>query len=282
LGFGLFARSLPYQDPLSFCRTLRTLPLFTGSGASPNPSGAGWGITGNTLAFGGGGTLPGGVLGGLTNKFIYGGQPEILTLTGLTVGETYVITFYNRSWEAAGARVQSFTASGASTSATSFDENIGAAGQGDLNLLRYTFQAGTDTQAISIAPANPLNTFHNYAFSNEQVFNNSWSAGSDWTTATWGTPGVPNSAGANATFAAQGAPTAINLDASQTVGHVQFDGAPAWTVSTNNASTLTLQADVGGVSVLSAKSGTHTISAPVTFANNIMKSGARTVPRRGW
>ena len=46
-------------------------------------------------------------------------------------------------------------------------------------------------------------------------------------------------------FAAQGAPTAINLDANQTVGHVQFDGANAWTLSTGNASALTLQTALG-------------------------------------
>ncbi len=255
--------------------------LFTGSGGAGNPSGAGWGITGTPTQFNGGGAVPAGAVGGLTNKFIYGGNPELLTLTGLTVGETYVITFYNRSWEAAGGRLQTFTASGASTGTTVFDEDIGATAQGNLNLLRYTFQAGTTTQAISIAPTVAANSFHFYAFSNEQVFNNSWSSGSDWTTGTWGVPGAPNSAGSNATFAAQGAPTVINLDANRTVGHVQFDGANAWTLSTNNASALTLQTDVGGVSVLSAKSGTHTISAPVTFASDVMKSGAGTVVLSG-
>ena len=255
--------------------------LFTGSGGAGNPSGAGWGITGTPTQFNGGGAVPAGAVGSLTSKFIYGGNPELLTLTGLTVGETYVITFYNRSWEAAGGRLQTFTASGASTGTTVFDEDIGATAQGNLNLLRYTFQAGTTTQAISIAPTVPANSFHFYAFSNEQVFNNSWSSGSDWTTGTWGVPGAPNSAGSNATFAAQGAPTAINLDANRTVGHVQFDGANAWTLSTNNASALTLQTDVGGVSVLSTKSGTHTISAPVTFASDVMKSGSGTLVLSG-
>ena len=255
--------------------------LFTGSGGAGNPSGAGWGITGTPTQFNGGGAEPAGAVGSLTSKFIYGGNPELLTLTGLTVGETYVITFYNRSWEAAGGRLQTFTASGASTGTTVFDEDIGATAQGNLNLLRYTFQAGTTTQAISIAPTVPANSFHFYAFSNEQVFNNSWSSGSDWTTGTWGVPGAPNSAGSNATFAAQGAPTAINLDANRTVGHVQFDGANAWTLSTNNASALTLQTDVGGVSVLSTKSGTHTISAPVTFASDVMKSGSGTLVLSG-
>ena len=257
--------------------------LFTGPGAGANPSGTGWAMTGNTTQFNGGGTLPGGTLGSLMNKFIYGGNPEVLTLTGLTMGETYSITFYDRSWEAAGNRVANFTASGASTGVApyAFDGDIGAAAQGSLNLVRYTFQAGTTTQAITIAPVVSGNTFHTYAFSNEQVFNKTWSSGADWTTATWSAAGAPNSAGANASFTSQGAPTAINLNASQTVGHVQFDGANAWTLSTNNASTLTLQGDVGGVSVLSAKTGRHEISAPVTFANDVMKSGTGTLVLSG-
>ncbi|MES2660956.1 MAG: autotransporter-associated beta strand repeat-containing protein [Verrucomicrobiota bacterium] len=254
--------------------------VFTGSGTGANPSGTGWAVTAPTRNAGGG-TFIAGSLGGLTDNFVYGGNPETLTLTGLTVGETYSITCYNRSWDPAGGRVQTFTASGASTGTTVFDQDIGAAGSGNLNLLRYTFQAGTATQAISIAPAVTGSTFHFYGFSNEQVFNKSWSSGTDWTSATWGPTGAPNGVGTNASFPAQGSPTSVNLDASQTVGHVQFDGANAWTLSTGNASALTLQTDVGGVSVLSAKSGVHTISTPVTFASNIMKSGPGTVALSG-
>jgi autotransporter-associated beta strand protein len=244
-----------------------------------NPAGSTYAISGVGNTFGGGGTNPGGVLGSLTNDFIYGGNPGVFTLNNLTAGQTYILTFYDRSWEGAGNRFQTIVAS--SGASTVFDEDVGAAGQGELNLLRYTFTASSTSETLNFVPQASGNTMHMYGFSTEQVFNNAWSSGGDWTTSTWGAPGVPNSAGSNANFAAQGAPTAINLNANQTVGHVQFDGANAWTLSTNNASTLTLQADVGGVSVVSAKTGSHTISAPVTFASNIMKSGAGTVVLSG-
>ncbi len=244
--------------------------LFTGSGAAVAPSGAGWALTGTVNLFGGGGALPGGVLGGLTDKFVYGGIPATMTLTGLTVGQTYVITFYDRSWEGAGNRLEDLTASGASSASTTFDLDTGATGQGNLNLLRYTFQAASATQALTIAPQNPGNTMHLYAFTNEQTFNNSWTSGTDWTTSAW-SGGAPNSVGANASFAAQAAPRTINLDAAQTVGHMQFDGANAWTLS--GANTLTLQTDVGGVSVLSTLAGSHTISTAIALGTDAVKLG---------
>lgn len=234
-----------------------------------NPTGTGFAVSGIPTIFGGGGTNPGGQLGALTNDFIYGGIPGTLALTGLTVGQTYSLAFYNRSWEAAGQRVQTFTAtSGASTV---FDQNAGATAQGDLSVLRYTFTASSTTETVTIAPQNTGNTFHFYGFSTEQVFNNAWTGGADWSTAAWAV-GSPNARGANADFTAQAVPTTLNLDSARTVGHVRFAGANAWTVS--GANTLTLQADVGGVSVLSATSGTHTISAGVDFQNNVLKTGA--------
>lgn len=60
--------------------------VFTGSGILGNPSGTGWAITGTPSRNAGGGTLIAGSLGSLMNNFIYGGNPEVLTLTGLTVG----------------------------------------------------------------------------------------------------------------------------------------------------------------------------------------------------
>lgn len=270
-----YRQAIDLGDPVD---TLVNDVLFTGTGGSIAPSGTGWAITGLTNHFPAGGTLPGGTLGGLTNGFIYGGNPGTLTLSGLTVGQTYIITFYNRSWEGQGARVQNITASGASSATTVFDEDIGAAAQGELNLLRYTFQASSATQTLSISPQVAGNTMHLYAFTNEQTFNNNWTSGANWSTAQWSV-GQPNGVGANANFRAQAAPTTINLDAARTVGHVQFDGTNAWTVSGANA--LTLQADVGGVSVLSALAGSHSISTPVVLASDVVKFGSGSISLTG-
>lgn len=237
--------------------------------AGPNPSGSGFQITGVPLTYNGGGVNPAGQLGVLTNQFVYNGNPAGFTLNSLTPGQTYILTFYNRSWEAAGARVQNVVASSGATG--TFDENVGATGQGQLNLVRYTFTASAATETLNITPQLVGNTMHIYGFSTEQAFNNTWTAGSNWTSSTWSV-GTPNAAGTNADFTAQAAPTSLNLDAAQTVGHVRFDGANAWTISGSNA--LTFQADVGGASVVATTSGTHSISTPVTFGSDLLKTGA--------
>lgn len=251
------------------------------NGANPTVAGV-FTTSGLGTVYPGGGTNPAGQLGLLTNKFVYGAgtTAQVVTLNNLTIGNTYVYTLYTRSWEAT-ARAANMTASGASAvpGGFSFNENMGATAQGSLVMLRYTFQATSTSQVISAAPAVSGTTIHMTGFTTENVFNNSWTSGGNWTTATWGAPGVPNGAGTNANFTAQGAPTSINLNANVTTGHVQFDGANAWTVS--GANTLTLQADAGGVSTISSKAGTHTSSTPITLNNTLMKLGAGTVTLSG-
>ena len=211
----------------------------------------------------------------LLSTFNYNGSMNLLTLTNLVAGQTYILTFYNKAWLAAGNdRVLAVTSS--SGAATTFDENMG--GDVNANLLRYTFTASGDSEWVKFVTLIS-GTMHFYGFTTEQAFANAWSGGADWTTATWGAPGVPNGPGANAVFAAQGAPTAINLDGPVTVGHIQFDGANAWTVS--GANPLTLQADVGGVSVLSTPSGSHTISSDITLNNDLMKEGVGSLTLAG-
>lgn len=221
------------------------------------------------LNWDGGKTINSPELNALLASFNYDGSPETLTLNNLTAGQTYILTFYNKAWGSPGGeRIQSVsTLSGA---AAMFDANVG--GEPNANLLRYTFTATSSTEWVRFAQQGS-GTFHFYGFSTEQVFDNAWGSGANWTSATWG-KGVPNAAGANADFTAQGAPTAITLDAPVTVGHIQFDGVNAWTLS--GASPLTLQADVGGVSVLSASSGSHTLSTAITLNNDLMKRIGRT------
>ncbi|MES2661352.1 MAG: autotransporter-associated beta strand repeat-containing protein [Verrucomicrobiota bacterium] len=266
--------------------TINGVP-FTGSGAL-NPSGTGlggttWAIAGMANTFASGGTNPGGQLGALTNDFIYsaGSNTGTLTLGGLTVGQHYILTFYSRAWDPAGGRTQWLTASDG-PAGVYYDQDYTAAGQGALELLRYTFQATGTNQTISIKPEVGGTAMHLYGFGTEQLnFDKSWVSGGDWTTATWSSAGAPNSQGANANFTTQGSPTAINLDASQTVGHVQFNGANAWTLSSATSSTLTLQADAGGSSVLSAPVGTHTISTAMTWSSDVLKTGAGTIVLSG-
>ncbi len=246
-----------------------------------NPTGPGWSLNGpgsiwGSTAWGAiAGALGSTIAGSLCSDFIYGGNPAVLTLAGLTAGQTYTITFYNASWEGAGNRVQNVTSASGAT--TVYDEDMGSSGGGYLNVLRYTFQCGVAMERLTISPQVPANTLHMYGFSTEQTFNKTWSSGADWTSAAWAPAGAPNAVGANASFASQGSPTVLNLDDNQTVGHLQFDGANAWTLSTANSKTLTLQADPGAVSVLSVPSGTHTVAAPVALNSEAVKFGAGTL-----
>jgi fibronectin-binding autotransporter adhesin len=247
--------------------------------AGGTTSGTNWSLTGagTSFASGNGNNSVGGQLGSLIDNFTYGGNPSaVLSLTGLTPGQTYVFTNYDAAYGAAGGRVMTTITGSDGGSISNFDEN--GAGNGNGQLLRYTFVANAAAESLTFTVANGANTFHFYGFSNEQVFNNTWQSGANWTTSTWsnlanGSNLVPSTAGSNGSFGAQSSPTTINLDANETVGHLQFDGTNAWTVSSSNGSSLTLQTDVGGVSVLSALTGTHTIAVPMSMQNDIMKTG---------
>jgi autotransporter-associated beta strand protein len=209
----------------------------------------------------------------LLNTFSYEGSPETLTLTNLVAGESYVLTFYNKAWDAFG-RIQALSSSSGATGM--FDESMG--GLPNANLLRYTFTATNITERVTFTRLSS-GSMHFYGFSTEQIFNNIWSSGSAWSSATWTPTGVPNSAGANADLPAQGSPSSIDLDVPVTVGHLRLDGANGWTLA--GANTLTLQADVGGISMLSTPTGTHTISNSISFANGVLKSGSGTLTLAG-
>lgn len=231
---------------------------------------AGW----SSISSGGSTIGAGSGLDALMSSFNYNGSENTLTLSNLVAGQTYVLTFYNKAWSSANNdRILAVTSG--EGAAITFDECRG--GEPNANLLRYTFEATNATEWVKFKVVSQ-GTMHFYGFSTEQVFNNAWGSGASWTTASWGV-GVPNAAGANASLPAQSAPASITLDAPVTVGHVQFDGASAWTVSGDN--TLTLTADVGGVSVLSALSGAHAISAPVALSNPVLKSGDGTLTLSG-
>lgn len=252
--------------------TINGVNFEASSGA--NPSGTDYSIAGVPSTYSGGINNITGQLGSLVDGFIYGGNPtSTFNLTGLTTGQTYSLAFYNRGWDKDYNRTQNITTTGGAATTFTSDFN----NPGDLNILRYTFTATGGSETVNFNSAAG-NTFHFYGFATEQTFNNTWTSGADWSTASWSLA-QPNDVGSNADFTAQGSPTSINLDANRTVGHIRFDGANAWTVS--GANTLTLQADVGGLSVLGASSGSHTISTAVNLSNTLLKTGAGTVELSG-
>ncbi len=244
---------------------------FAASNAA-NPSGSNWSTTNWGNQVNSGQSTVTGNLGTLLNTFNYGdgSNPQTLTLTSLTAGKTYDVTFYNRDWDNTATRSQLITTS--SGGSTTFQQDLaGTGGQNQGNLLRYTFVASGASEVITMTPQQG-GSWHLYGFSTEQVFNNTFTSGTNWSTSVWantanGTNAIPTTAGSNAIFGSSGSPATLNLDANETVGHLQFNGAVGTTIS--GASTLTLQGDTGGVSMVNAFAGTHTISTQMAFANNV-------------
>ena len=216
---------------------------FIGSGNAL--SGTGWALTNTPNLFGSGGnhttTFGASTIDNLFDGFQYGGNPATLTMSGLTVGQTYVTTLYNEAWGLGDNRTQNVTSSlGASIV---YNEDALEA-----SVLRYTFVATGATTALNFAINNPnAASMHFYGVSNEQIFTgnvwspnsgNSWNTGANWSTS------VQNGVGKNATFSAQAGAMGVTVDGPTTVGHMEILGSGGYTFS--GANTLTLQADAGG------------------------------------
>ncbi len=251
---------------------------FAGSGGGL--SGTGWEIAGTPNQFGGGGnhttTFGGQAITGLFDAFQYGGNPGTVTMTGLTVGQVYVTTFYNEAWGLGDSRYQTVT----SSEGASILYNEDAL---EASALRYTFVATGTTTVLNVLPQNSANSMHFYGLSNEQVFTgNTWTAvsGNSWNTAAnWSGSVMPNSVGSTVTLGTQAVPTTVTVDSPTTVGHVELLGSGDYTLAGGNV--LTLQADAGGTSVLKADAGTHTISTPLQLNTAVAKFGAGTVRLTG-
>jgi hypothetical protein len=90
--------------------------------------------------------------------------------------------------------------------------------------------------------------------------NGNWSAAANWTN------GVPNAAGDQVLFGGiitQG--RTVTLDTANTAGQIEFNNANSYTIAGTNA--LTLDATSGDAQI-NVTTGSHTISAPVTLADN--------------
>jgi hypothetical protein len=90
--------------------------------------------------------------------------------------------------------------------------------------------------------------------------NGNWTVAGNWATL------VPNAAGVQAAFAgAITAPRTVTVDAAITVGGLFFDSAQAYTIAGSNP--LTLDVATGDAQI-NVANGNHTISAPITLADN--------------
>ncbi len=100
----------------------------------------------------------------LATDFLYGGNPGILTLKGLTPGKEYLLTLFSVGWDDSGRTIR-FSA--ADHQITVFDQDS----YGNNNGIRISYQyvAGSDgTVSISTAQVG-IGTFHTYAFCNREL-----------------------------------------------------------------------------------------------------------------
>ncbi len=128
---------------------------FTGTGLS----GVGYALTGATVGFTGGPT-PGGIGGGpayasLLQNFYYGGNPGVLTFTGLTAGKAYeAVVFSNQAW---GSRVENATFASGTDS-----QLLAGTDPGNNGYYSYKFVADGSVASITMSPLVASDTYHWY------------------------------------------------------------------------------------------------------------------------
>jgi autotransporter-associated beta strand protein len=211
-------------------------------------------------------------LGFLLNSFNYktgnGLFQQTLTLNNLEVGKFYILTFYNKSYGAAGGRLQALSSSGGAEGV--FDEDLG--GKPNANVLRYTFMATNTNEWVRFAALIVNASYHLYGFSTEVLsLTNTWTSGGlTWSTSNW-SAGVPDGQNAQAVFPPQVSPTAIQLDMPAKIGHLQMEGANAYTLDGTEA--LTVWTDVGGAGVFNVVTGSHVIAVSTILSNDMVKLG---------
>jgi hypothetical protein len=150
--------------------------------------GNGYELTGAGAVFTGHVANVGGQSADLLSDFYFTGDGSgnaSLTLTGLTVGQQYVTSWYNTAFGPVGGRNITITANDTNTPIF-FDQNYRGALSG--NVLRYTFTATAPTITYSFDADGNGDSFHHYAFTNA-VANKSFLATPVITSATGAGPG---------------------------------------------------------------------------------------------
>ncbi|MDQ6905557.1 MAG: autotransporter-associated beta strand repeat-containing protein, partial [Chloroflexota bacterium] len=106
------------------------------------------------------------------------------------------------------------------------------------------------------------------SLSNAQWLND---ADGNWgTTSNWGDGVVPNSVGAQANFLGViNQARTVTVNGAFTVGSITFDNANSYTLASSGVAGQGLTLNNNGIALIAVHLGQHTISAPVTLANNL-------------
>lgn len=100
----------------------------------------------------------------LATDLVYGGNPETLTLTGLTSGQSYRTSIFSVGFDAPGVRQITFAANGLSRVV-----DQGAYGNDNGIRVDYEFVASGTSQVITLTPVVPASTCHVYGFVNAVI-----------------------------------------------------------------------------------------------------------------
>ena len=119
----------------------------------------------------------------LANDFLYNGNPDSLTVSGLVPGKKYVLSLFSTAWDAnPGDRILLFS-NGAGNNQRILDQDTyrTSATRGGI-VITYTYVATAETETVNITPITG-GTFHIYGFANREFVvaaNNPWSY-AQWT-----------------------------------------------------------------------------------------------------
>ena len=103
----------------------------------------------------------------MLDTFKYNGKPSVLTVSGLTPGETYKLRLYVTSWT--GTLVDfSFDDTAVPTVVQDQDRGAGQALPSSFDYVYTLGAADTDLQ-VTVSPDNGNDTFHFFGFTNEVV-----------------------------------------------------------------------------------------------------------------
>ncbi len=162
--------------------------------------------------------------------------------------------------------------------------NLGGLGAGSYRLFDYSGTALSSIANLQLG-STPGGGF-SYSLSNNttdssidllvSTSDQQWAhdASGNWSLATNWTNGVtPNAVGAQANFfgAINNAQT-VTVDGAYTVGTMTFDSAHSYTIAASGVAGQGLTLNNSGTATISVLQGSHTISAPLTLANNLQIS----------
>jgi hypothetical protein len=103
----------------------------------------------------------------LVNDFVYGSLPEVMTLSGLTVGKQYVFTIYSTGWDSATGRLNAFY--GMQGEGPTLINVDGVVPNNDGYRIEHVYTATATTQKFFTSSAAGGAAVHCYAISNREA-----------------------------------------------------------------------------------------------------------------